>query len=207
MSNKWIKYILLFCVAGLLAYKSVYFKKLDALKSPVETNDKPADYAQFIWKKIFMSYMDSAVEVNDFVEQLKDNPTSTFEKYSHSQGIGNASYLLVKGEGIVSSINENEIVLVIKSSDLKIKLNTGIYFGNAIRDVTGEIKMSDFNNSIDYNNASTELNKIVNKQVILPLKKNVTKGATVQFVGCTEMSKENLDFYNIDILPVKITIK
>jgi predicted lipoprotein len=207
MSNKWIKYILLFCVAGLLAYKSVYFKKLDTLKSVAEANEKPADYAQFIWKNILMPYIDSAVEVNDFVEQLKDNPTSTFEKYSHSQGIGNASYLLVKGEGIVSSINQNEIVLAIKSSNLKIKLNTEIYFGNAIRDVTGEIKMSDFNNSIDYNNASTELNKIVNAQVILPLKKEAVKGATFQFVGSVEMNKENFDFKDIEILPLKIKMK
>jgi len=91
-------------------------------------------------------------------------------------------------------------------AETKVKLNTGLYFGNAIRDVTGLIKMGDFGNTIDYNSVSSELNKIVQAEVISPLKTKVKKGDTVSFIGCTEINKEQINIDNIELLPVKILL-
>jgi predicted lipoprotein len=209
MNKKIIGYFLLICMAGLLAYKAVYFKKLDQVKLNTQQNAKPADFAQAFWLNKFTPYLDSAIEVTSFLKSVQENSTIAFQKYSHSQGIGNASYFLLKGEGIVKKINEHTIELAVKSGveEITILLNTGIYFGNAVRDVTGLISMSDFNNTIDYNDASAQLNKIVQTQIVLPLKKSAAMGASIQFVGCAEINKEKINTNEITLLPVKIIIK
>jgi len=206
MSKKWLKYIVLIAVAGLLAYNSVYFKKLDAKKEVIATNLNPAEFAQKFWKEKFTPYMDSAVEIGSFIKMLKGNPKAVFEGYSKTQGIGNASFFLVKGEGVIKSTTEDEVFVIVKSGteEIQVKLNTGIYFGNAVRDVTGQISMGDFSNTMDFNSVSSELNKIVRTQIVLPFKTNAVKGKTVQFVGCAEINKEQINITDLQLLPVKI---
>jgi predicted lipoprotein len=207
--KKWLKYIVLIAVAGLLAYNSMYFKKLDAKKEVAETELKPAEFAQKFWATKFTAYLDSAVEINSFVKMLQENPAAVFEKYSKTQGIGNVSFFLVKGEGLITDVQEDNVIVLAKAgaAALTVKLNTGIYFGNAVRDVTGLISMGDFSNTMDFNSVSSELNKIVRIQVILPFKAKAVKGTTVQFVGCVEINKEQINTDNIQLLPVKLNFK
>ena len=204
MNKKWLKYIVLVAVAGLLAYNSVYIKKLDAKKSTVEINLDPPEFAKKFWSAQFIPYLDSAVEMNSFITMLKENPQQTFEKYAHAPGIGHTSFFLVKGEGVISSVNEDDITVQLKPGAGEVKLNTGLYFGNAVRDVTGKIAMGDFSNTMDFNAVSAELNKIVREQVVLPFKTKAVKGATVQFVGCAEINKEQINTGSMQLLPVKI---
>ena len=162
--KKSIKYIVLIVVAGLLVYNSVYFKKLDAKEQTAitTTNLNPVEVAQKFWSNQFPVYIDSAVEINQFLKLLKENKQQAFDKYSHTQGIGNSLFFLVKGEGVINIITDDDVVVIVKSAneEQKIKLNTGIYFGNAVRDVTGKIVMGDFSNTMDFNTVSSELNKI-----------------------------------------------
>ncbi len=207
--KKWLKYIVLFAIAGLLAYNSVYFKKLDAKKDVAEMDLKPAEFAQKFWTTKFASYLDSAVEINGFVKMLQESPATVFEKYSKTQGIGNVSFFLVKGEGLITDVHEDNTIVLAKAGAVAVpvKLNTGIYFGNAVRDVTGLISMGDFKNTMDFNSVSSELNKIVRTQVILPFITKAVKGATVQFVGCVEINKEQINSTDMQLLPVRINIK
>ena len=209
MNKKWLKYIVLIAVAGLLAYNSVYFKKLDAKKEVAEMDMKPAEFAQKFWATKFSASLDSAVEINRFVKMLQENPKDVFEKYSKTQGIGNVSYFLVKAEGVITDVNEGNVIVLARSgaAELPVKLNTGIYFGNAVRDVTGLISMGDFSNTMDFNSVSSELNKILRTQVVLPFKTKAVKGTTVQFVGCAEINREQINTVDIQLLPVRINIK
>jgi len=206
--KKGLKYIILIGVAGLLAYNSVYFKKLDAQKTQISATLNPTDYAQKFWTSELPRFMDSAVEVNQLFKLLKNDPKTAFNQFAHTLGIGNTSFFLVKGEGTIESIAEDEVIVLAKSdtNKLLVKLITGMYFGNAVRDVTGIIKMDDFSNTKDFNIVSSELNKIVNKQVLLPFKSKAVKGMTVQFVACTEMNKEQINTDNILLLPVRINL-
>ncbi len=204
MNKKLIRYIVFVIVAGLLLYNSVYFKKLDAKMEAVQTDLDPVAFAQKFWANF--SAADSAVEITSFVQQLKTDATATVAKYAKSQGIGNTAYVLVKGEGIVNAINEDDVLLLVKpgTQEIKVKINTGIYFGNAVRDVTGKIKMGDFTNTMDYNNVSVELNKIVRSKIVMPFKANTKKGQLVQFTGCIELNTEKINADDITVLPFKI---
>jgi predicted lipoprotein len=90
------------------------------------------------------------------------------------------------------------------SGTVNIKLLTGNYFGNAIRDLSGYIQMGDFKNSMDYNLVASELNKIVFNQVINPFKTKAVKGAAVQFVGCAELNRDKPNIENSTIIPLKL---
>ena len=208
MIKKWLKCIVLFAVTGLLVYNSVYFKKLDAKKEVTAMNLNPTEFAQKFWKGKFTPCLDSAVEIGDFMSMLKENPKMVFEKYARTQGIGNSSFFLVKGEGVIKSANDDEVLVAVKhgAEEILAKINTGIYFGNAVRDVTGMINMGDFSNTMDYNNVSSELNKIVHAQVVMPFKTKAVKGATVRFVGCAEINREHINTNDLQLLPVKINI-
>jgi predicted lipoprotein len=207
MNKGWIKYTVLIVVVSLLAYNSVYFKKLDAPSTgTVETTADPAAFAEKFWKVQFVPYLDSAVEITSLLKLLNTDAKKAIATYSKTQGIGNTAYFLVNGTGLVTAVNDEYITLSVKSADdiIPVKLNTGIYFGNAVRDVSGKISMGDFGNTMDYNTVSSTLNKIVQTQVIKPFKKTSVKGASIQFVACAEINTERIDADNIQLLPVKI---
>lgn len=209
MNKKWITYSVLIVAAGLLAYNSVYFKKLDAKKEIVAANLSPEQFAQQFWISTFIPYLDSAVEVNSFVQQLKADPKKTIASFSKTQGIGSTVYFLIKGQGSVTAVLDDKVMVTAQSgtNSITVQLNTGIYFGNAVRDVTGKIRMGDFSNTMDYNTVSATLNKIVQTQLLQPFKSKIVKGNTIQFVACAEMNTEQMNTDNIQLLPVQIKIK
>jgi predicted lipoprotein len=204
MSNKWIKYILLFCAAGLLAYKSVYFKKLDDVKKEILISDNKFDARKF-WDNQFKKAIDSAISLEIFEDEfIKKGAQVTIEKYSHKQGVSDVAYLLMKFSGTVSEATENKIVVeIINSRTNSFVFNIGNYFGNAVRDAAGLIKMDDFANTIEYNDASSQLNQIVKSEVILPLKNKLKIKDTLTIVGCVEIRDGRLQD---EILPVKIKL-
>ena len=209
MNKKWIKYLVWIVIASLLAYNSVYIKKTDTNTNAAATNVDPAQFAQQFWANTFTPYLDSAVEINSFVQQLKTDTKKTIAAYSKTQGIGSTAYFLIKGEGVVTAVNDDNVMVAVKLGDntTPVKLNTGIYFGNAVRDVTGKISMGDFGNTMDYNTVSATLNKMVQTKVVAPFKAKVVKGNTIQFVGCVEMNTEQINTDNIQLLPVKIILQ
>lgn len=211
MNKKWIGYMVLLVVAGLLLYNSVYFKKLDAKKEAAAVTSAsidPAAFAQQFFTKTFSPYMDSAMDINSFIQLLQADAKGTVAKYAKTQGIGNTAYFLVKGEGTIIAVNTDDVVLVAKSGDnaRHVRLNTGVYFGNAVRDVSGKISMGDFSNTMDFNTVSSTLNKIVQTTVIVPFKTKAAKGAVIQFVACAEINKEQIQVDSIELVPVKISL-
>ena len=204
--KKAIKYIVLIVIAGLLLYNSVYFKKPDTPKSQVENNKSdPTAFARSFWDSTFSKAIDSAITLEAFENEFFEKGAAiTINKYSHSQGVSNVAYMLQKFSGKVKEVTEDKVVLTLTNSRANhIVCNVGNYFGNGVRDVTGLIKMGDFTNTMDYNKVSSELNKIVKTDVILPLKNRIKINDNLTVVGCLEIRDGKLDDV---ILPVKITV-
>src|SRR5262249_13013389 len=119
-------------------------------------------------------------------------------------GIGNLRYFLIKGKGTITSINEDDIAVSLDSSKQSITVATEYIFGNAVRDATGLININEFNNTMDFNNVSAELNKIIREKVLPPFKQRAKKGDTIEFTGALELNKEHLNLSNIEVMPVRI---
>jgi len=204
---KTIKYIISLIVIVVVAYNSVYFKKLDEVKaSKAATEFNAAKYAQTFWSNKLIPNLNKAIDLNQLTALLSNDAEKTFNTYSHALGIGNLRYFLVKGKGTITSINEDDIAVSLDSSKQSITVATEYIFGNAVRDATGLININEFNNTMDFNNISAELNKIIREKVLPPFKQQAKKGDRIAFTGAIELNKEHLDLSNIEVMPVRIMI-
>src|SRR5687767_2828121 len=110
MTQKIIKYILGFALLILIGYNSVYFKRLDEVKA---TKSKAFDAKSYARKYLdtLLPLSSTVPDIEHLLNLLKTDKENTFSKYSHSLGIGNIRYFLVKGEAWITNINENEVIV------------------------------------------------------------------------------------------------
>ena len=206
--NKYVKYLLLIVVIGLVAYKSVYVKKLSEIKAVIDEKFDAVAFSKKLWEEKLPTKLGSAVELATFIKTTQSNPADAFSKYTNALGIGNYRYALIKTEGIVTNINDDDIALQTKMGDslMTVKLATEFIYGNAIRDASGLVDVKDFPNTMDLNNISEELNKMVRKTVLPLFKAAVKKGDKVIVTGAVEIHKEHVKWSELEIIPVQLQI-
>jgi predicted lipoprotein len=205
MLSKVLKYGIWIIIILFLGYHSVYFKKLEGKSAAAEKFDAK-QYAQTFWKEKLTPELSKANELNHLIFLLKTNPNATFDRHSHALGIGNIRFFLVRGEGEIKSVNENDISVRVKpdTSRVDAKIITEYVFGNAVRDASGLIDINQFTNMNDFNSISEELNNIVRTKVLPPIKTNAKKGMKVQWVGAIELNREHLNVDDIEVIPIEI---
>jgi predicted lipoprotein len=206
--NKYVKYLLLIVVVGLVAYKSVYVKKLSEMKAAIDEKFDAVAFSKKLWEEKLPTKLGSAVELATFIKAAQSNPADAFSKYTNALGIGNYHYALIKAEGIVANVNEDDIALQVKLGDslMTAKLATEFIYGNAIRDASRLVDVKDFQNTMDLNNISEELNKMVRKTVLPIFKAAVKKGDKVTVTGAIEIHKEHIKWDELEIIPVRLQI-
>ena len=172
-----------------------------------EKFDAPA-FSKKLWKEKLPARLDSAVELATFIRVAQANPVDAFSKYSNALGIGNYRYALIKTGGIITGINEDDITLQVTLGDslIMVKLATEFIYGNAIRDASGLVDVKDFPNTMDLNNISEELNKMVRKTVLPPFKAAIKKNDKLTVTGAIEIHKEHIKWNELEIIPVKLQI-
>jgi predicted lipoprotein len=207
--NKYIKYLLLIVVFGLVAYKSVYVKKLSDMKVATDEKFDAVAFSKKLWEEKLPAKLGSAVELATFIKAVQSNPADAFSKYTNALGIGNYRYALIKAEGVVTNVNKDDITLQVKLGDslMMTKLATEFIYGNAIRDASGLVDVKDFPNTMELNNISEELNKMVRITVLPPFKTTVKKGDKIIVTGAIEIHKEHIKWSELEIIPVQLQIR
>lgn len=206
---KLFKYSITFVVLTLVAYNSIYFRKLDEVKATQSVNEfNAADYAEVFWNSKLIPSLNNAIEFSTLTVLLSRDTTNTFDTYSHALGIGNLRYFLIKGRGVVASVQPDDVSVILQSSEgeHRITLATEFIFGNAVRDATGLININEFSNTMDFNTISAELNKMIREKVLPPFKQRVKSGHVIEFTGAIELNKEHLDLLNPEVIPIQVTI-
>lgn len=208
--NKYVKYLLLVLVAGLVAYKSVYFKKLSTMPKTAGTAFDAAAFSQKVWDGQMPAKIDSALLLTDLIKAVQASPETAFSAHTNALGIGNYRYALVKISGAVSEVGEDEILLTTflpeADSFYHMKLATEFIYGNAIRDASALVDVKDFPNTMDLNNISEGLNKIVRTTVLPDFKARVKKGDKISVTGAIEINKEHIRWTELEIIPVRLQI-
>lgn len=191
----------------LVAYNSVYVKKLSTVKASAAARYfNPTVYARNYLDKRLPLAIERALPLTDLFSSLKTGKDSLFEKYGHALGIGNIRYFLVKGTGKVASLNEDDILisLTTDSGAASVRLATVFVFGNAVRDASGLIDINDFSNTMDFNNVSAEINKIIRTEILPPFVKSVNKGDSLNFVAALELNKVHVNTNNLTLIPIRL---
>ncbi|MGC3947051.1 MAG: DUF2291 family protein [Chryseolinea sp.] len=148
MRNKILRYSFIAALVAFLGFKSVYFKRLDEVNTKAEQSDFDAKaFAQTLYNDKLPLALDSAVDLKTLISLLQTDPDQAVKKYSHTLAVGNICYFLVRGEGTVGLGTEAGYAVEVKGLQTKtiVHVATDFIYGNAIRDASGLVKLSDFN--------------------------------------------------------------
>lgn len=206
--KKMVRYGVFLLIVAFLAYHSVYFKKLDEVKAGTASFNA-AKYAEEFWIKKLTPSLSKSAEAGQLLMLLRSDKDKAFKDHAHALGIGNIKYFLIKGTGKVTDVEENQVLIKLESDGEKpeMRIATEYVFGNAVRDASGTIDINAFSNSMDFNNVSAEINKMIREKVIPPFKSKVKKGDVVEFAGAIELNQEHLKLDNIEIIPISLKIR
>ena len=201
--KKSIKISVISLIAIIALYSSVYFEKLDAKKERESIRDfNPRDKAEYFWDNGLEQILQSAIDLKLFDAQLTDNPESLIRQHGKAIGITSTYSFLVKGMTNQMAPDAEEIPVEIRDGHSEYNLQIKYIFGNAARDATGYFNIDDFENTMDFNSISTELNKLILEREIVKLD-SIPIGETIQFIGALEINSEIIPS-KIAIIPLKI---
>ncbi|HEY4326423.1 MAG TPA: DUF2291 domain-containing protein [Mucilaginibacter sp.] len=204
--NKKLKYGIWLVLLVIVAYNSVYFKKLDSMKALKAGNFDAVAYANNYLRKMLPAISNNAINIDQLLNGLKLAPQKTFDTYSKALDIGSIRFFLVRGKAKIINIDDSDVYLLTDGSHSSIKIATEYIFGNAVRDASGLIHINDFSNTSDLNNISAETNKIIRQQILPSFKAQAKKGDDIEFFGAVEMKSSHPDIDDVEIIPVSLNI-
>lgn len=205
--KKFLKYAFALIVVLFAGYHSVYFKKLSEVQAGTSKGKvNTTAYSRTFWNKKLPSSLNKAVAVHELINLLETDPQKAFTSYGKALGIGDLKCFLIKGEGTVKQINENDIVVQTGPANRTVEIETEYVYGNAVRDASGLISMNEFDNTSDFNEVSAGINKIIREEVLPDFKKTVKRGDRIGFTGATELNRKFIKLDAIEITPVQLKI-
>jgi predicted lipoprotein len=168
-------------------------------------------------KAVDLATVLSQIQVDDKGRAKKDQLTNIAEDYG-SITDGEAHVYMVKGEGVVSEVDDKSRVgtLTLKldgyDGPIAVKLYTGPRIPSddtAVRDAVGFIKFGDFREQTEYGKVGSELNKRVATTVLGNLDKATLVGKRISFDGAIGIRTFNLldiDLKQIVAVPTQIKV-
>ncbi len=206
-----VRLVLVAVLAGLLfRYPLFRIVRLhEAKQRQAEQKFDPVAFAEQFWKEQLLESIGDAVDAATLMEAVRENPKSARTRYGQSLGIGSVYCFSLQGIGHVVAVNVDSVELSLSGPDggADVTIQTGLIFGNAIRDSSALIDVNQFPNSQDFNKISEAINAIVETRVLPPFKGQVTLGARVEFAGCAEVMDEAFDLDPLRIVPVVLALR
>lgn len=201
MKKKYV-YILSLLIIAVLGYNSVYFKKLSDVKNANKENFDFKAYADSIYYKGILKSK-KTLALTSLITSVNANKDEAFKKYGNRLGIGNSAYFMIKSTGKIIAINDGIYTIADEKNSI-VYLDTKYIFGNALRDASGLVKLTDFKTNAQFNKVSESLNDIVRNEV-LPKELNKVKiGDSIEFSGAIKLSKKQTLLNDLIIIPSQI---
>lgn len=203
--NKATKLIIGIALLALVGYNSVYFKSLDEVKAAASAAEfSPEAFAKDLVQNKMANA--AAIDVSIFYQQLASNFDNFTQEKGRELGVSNYRYFMVEGGGVVTAIGEENVALSL-SENQKILLATDFIFGNTLRDASGLVSISDYANTMDFNNISVEMNRLVKEEIIPPFAAQVTEGQIVTFKGAVRLNVVEKKWDKLRIIPTSVSIR
>ena len=210
----------------LLLGVSVRFEKLDDRRSQLRaTQFDAAGYARDLWENRLPAILDRAVDVRKLLPLLNTDMTAAVAQ-GQTLGESRVHAYLMQGRGTIVAQHKKGLALSViePASQPEILLVTGAFVsGNAVRDASGLVNVSDFSDTMKFNRISFEINKIVVRDVIRPFMESPPAvGRNVRFVGAAEVAEDaterhgfgeaipgtpNPSHHLIKMIPIRLTLE
>lgn len=206
---KSAKYIIIALGIPVIAYFSVYFEPLDKTQSLARQGAfDPSEYVHQFWDNLVQKKLSDAVDAAVLLDLFEKDMQQAVSKYAHTLGIASTHAYLIRGTGRIIGMSDEgvEVSLAPNGETADILIKTSYIFGNAVRDASGLVHVSDFPSTMEFNNISVEINKIVKEQVIPPFLEQAKIGRVVDFIGATEVSEDSPEIHPLAIIPIQVTV-
>jgi predicted lipoprotein len=170
------------------------------------TEFSAADFVETFWSERLVPSFDQAADAAAVLAAIREAPDEARRRFGRSAGLGRATLYFLRGSGTVAAIDERGVGVTLSkdAATPEIVLQTGLVSGNTIRDATGLLAASDYPNSQQFNDISTELNRTVEATVIPNLKQAATVGRRVVFVGCARVLNLPSDVQPLKVIPLEV---
>jgi predicted lipoprotein len=189
-------------LAIFLAYNAVYFEKLSSRTANMNSEFDFIAYADSIfYKGILLN--DNSIEISQLITKVRNNPDSTFKQYGNRLGIGESAYFMIKVKGKLHEKTSDDLIIVTQNG-VKVRIDTKYIFGNAIRDASGMVKLTDFKTNADFNKVSEALNAIIREKAIPENLKSIQQDDIIAVRGALKLNKAKIEFENLEISPIQI---
>jgi predicted lipoprotein len=208
-NKKLLNYSLLVILSLFLIYNSVYFENLDARRQQLALKHfDPAEYVSDFWHKKVPANLTRSIPATDLLSALNTDIVQTGQKFGRTLGLASTYFFLISGEGRVLDLTDEGILLAVfkDQNSIDILIATNFIYGNAIRDASGLIDVSDFPNSMEFNSISSEINKVVTYEVIPLFLNKVRVGDEITFFGATEVNKDEPELNPLRVIPIQVKI-
>ena len=184
---------------------SIQLEPLDQRAS--ETFDPTQDIEAF-WSdelpELLQGYR--VVDADLFRAELKNNRKLLVDRYGSTLGIGAPYSMLLGGEFEVVAVGE-ELTHIRTAQGAEFDLRTNYIFGNTVREATAAFSIDDYENTMDFNLVSSELNRRIIEQVIAPQRDQLAVGVRLQVVGAIDLPQEGLPKGRFELIPLTLNLR
>jgi len=213
--KKMGKYTLAIVVLAFLLHRSIYFDNLEDVRHQRQRETfKAAEYARDFWDNQLPGVLDKAVDVKELIKLLNTDMAQAIKRYGKAPGVSRVYAYLLKGEGTILAISENGLEVSIGEPLTKpeVLIETGSYIpGNSVRDASDLIDVSKFSDTMKFNEISSEINRILVKDVIKPFSdKDPSPGRMVRFFGATQIAQdvaEEKELQLVRVIPIRLELE
>jgi predicted lipoprotein len=166
----------------------------------------PVEFADSFWNERLLPSLGESPDAAIVLAALRDDPKQAAQQYGRSVGVSRSRLMCVCGAGTIVSIDKQGVGISLTGpgGSPEVFLQTGLLFGNTVRDVSGLVNAGEFSNSRHYNDVSAELNRIVETQVIARLKETAKIGNVITFIACGQLSPDQGTAIPLRLIPLKI---
>lgn len=210
MKRLAIPLVLLVAIGVTWRYPLFHIKRLAPKDLAQNSGDFDATrFAETFWNQRLLKALDDWSDAAAVVDALREDSRRAAERYGRTVGVSRARLLCVRGRGTIVSIEEQGIGIAVhgEGASPDVVLRTGLLFGNTVRDAGGLLSAGDFSNSQHFNDVSTQLNRIVEAQVIAPLKTRAQLGRPITFVGCGQLLPDSESALPLRLIPLQFRIE
>jgi predicted lipoprotein len=202
-----VRWFIAIVVAAIICWRFPLFhvvtlKTATAEKAAATFN--ATQFAETFWTAKLLTSLDNTVKAGVLLPAIQADAAAAKKIFSRSVGLSEGYFYFVSGSGRVVAVSDDEILLAVTdgSTNAEVSLQTGLIFGNALRDGTGLLNASDYPNSQDFNDISAALNQLAETRVLPKLREQAKVGAKISFAGCAEVDDESADLKPLKVIPI-----
>lgn len=185
----------------------VQIESLEAAKRQSAFN--AAEFAKTFWSERLIPSLHQAPDATTILSAFRVDPETARAKFGRKVGVSRTRLIVLRGGGTIVMLDKQGVGVALQrgANEPDVVLQIGLLFGNTVRDATGLLDASNFPDSRQFNEISTELNRLIEARVIPILKEKAAAGRHIDFAGCAEIPDEAQIIRPLAIIPLDISVE